>query len=231
MKKINFTQASYPEKQIFSENFKSLDKAIERMKSLDYGIIKKSKFGIGSHSIEDPDQRHQNKDLYYNSQNVDGFYFYTIENHIDFYRLLIHKTNKHKMITAAETGDVDKFIKYFNDTDKMKEFSLSTAIINGHWNIVKYLTDNHNLKKKPLWDAIRYNKVEIVKNLLSNGHKLPKDWIAYCLYNDSIDVATELLINRKSHLNFTEDEIKTNWFKNEIIKKSKTADLVRKIVI
>ena len=32
--------------------------------------------------------------------------------------------------------------------------------------------------------------------------KLPKDWLAYCIYNDSIDVAKELLLIRLKDLGF-----------------------------
>jgi hypothetical protein len=52
------------------------------------------------------------------------------------------------------------------------------------------------------WVAIRYNQVEILNNLLDLDSKLPYKWLAYCMYNNSIDTAKELLLIRKYHLNF-----------------------------
>lgn len=230
MKNIFDLLTSHTEKQILTQDFNSLDKAIELMNSFDYGVIKKSQLGEIEFTNGGEEYRDQKNDLHFESQNEDAFYYYTIEIHLKFYRLLIKKTNRHKMVTAAETGNIDMFIENFSDTDKMKGFALSTAIINEQWGIVKHLIDNYDLKNKPLWDAIRYNKTGIVVKLLDHGHQLPKDWLAYCLYNDSIDVINELLIKRKSHLTFTSNELKTSWFKNEITKQSKSVELVRKII-
>lgn len=223
-------QTSFSERKIFTRDFPSLNEAILQMNSFDYGVMRKSKFGEVSITISDEPSRDDKNDLHFESQNQDGFYYYTIENHTKFHRLCVYKTNKHRMITAAEAGDIEMFIESFSNTDKMKEFSLSTAIVNKNWNIVEYLTDNYDLKKRPVWDAIRYNNVEIVSKLLDKGHKLPKDWLAYCIYSDSFDVARELLTKRKAHLIFPTEEIKTSWFHREIIKKSRTAEFVRGFV-
>lgn len=231
MKNIYKNSQTYnSEIEIFKEDFISVDEAIEKMKSFDYGVIEKSKYGGGYFIVGEKNPRNQEADLYFDSENEDGFYYYTIENHVTFFRLIIKRTYKHKMITASMTGNLEMLIENFWNTDKMKEFSLNTAIINGKWNIVKYLVDNYDFKKTPLWDAIRYNKVEIVKNLIDSGYKLPKDWLAYCMYSDSLDVAKELILNRKAHLDFPIDELKTVWFQREIYKQSKTSEFVKRNV-
>lgn len=38
----------------------------------------------------------------------------------------------------------------------------------------------------------------------------PKDWLVYCLYNDSYEVTKELLWTRKKNLEDSQDELKTN---------------------
>lgn len=227
MEKLFKNDESGSERKVFTQEFTSLDEAIKRMNAFKYGVINKSKFGGCSFTIgEEP--RDDTNDLYFESETKHGFYYYTIQDHNEFFRLEIHQTRKHKMITAAIKGDIQMFVENFANTDKMKGFALSTAISSGHWNIVKYLTENHDLKNRPVWEAIRYNKVEIAIHLLDNGHKLPKDWLAYCMYSDSIDVARELLLRRKAHLKFSTNELKTNWFQREINKQSRTAEFVKK---
>ncbi len=216
---------------IFSQDFKSVDQAIDKMKVFNYGKIEKCEIGMSSYTISNEKPREYKNDLYYFSENENGIYDYTIENHINFFRLKIYKTYKHKMISAAKSGNLEMFIKNFLNTEKMKGFSLSEAIINGHWNIVKYLIDNYDFKNKPISQAIRYDQVEIVNNLLNIRSILPKDWLAYCIYYDSIEVAKELLLKRKAHLNFSTDELKTNWFKREIYNRTKTAEFVRSFFV
>lgn len=226
-----FNKQTYnSERLIFTNDFKSLDEAIAQMNAFNYGPIKKTEFGGQGLTLSDKPSRNDKNDLYFESENEDGFYYYTIEIHDKSFKLYINRTYKDKMITAATIGDLEMFIENFTNTNKMKEFSLSTAISKGHWNIVKYLIDNYDLQKRPLWDAIRYNKVEIVNNLLDMGQKLPKDWLAYCIYSDSFDVAKELLIERKAHLDFPTNELKTNWYQREINKKSRTSEFIKEIV-
>lgn len=223
-------QSSNSERQIFTQDFKSQEDAIEKMESFDYGVITKSYVVGDTLIISDEDSRDDKDDLHFESENKDGFYYYTIEKHSNHYRLYIYRTHKHKMITAAMSGNVEMFLEHFSNTDKMKEFALSTAIAHEHWDIIKILIDNHDLKKRPIWDAIRYNKVGILSKLIDSGQPMPKDWLAYCLYSDSIDVAKELLLKRKAHLAFSANELKTSWFFREIDKGTKTADFVKKFI-
>jgi hypothetical protein len=134
-----------------------------------------------------------------------------------------------KTTQGAITGNLDMFIEYFVDTKKMVDFSLSEAIIHGNLNIIKYTMNRLNIHANP-WIAIRYNQVEILNNLLDIDSKLPKDWLAYCMYNDSIDVAKELLLIRKYHLNFKKSELETSWYKREINKNKETSKFVKNLM-
>ena len=169
-------------------------------------------------------------DLSFESEDDQGFYYYTIENHDSFCRFKMSKTNKNKMITGAIKGNLDLFIEYFVNTKKMVDFSLSKAIIHGNWNIVEYIIKRLDINGNPCWIAIRYNQVEILNNLLDLDYKLTKDWLAYCMYNDSVDVAKELLLIRKYHLNFKKSELETSWYNREINKNKKTARFVKNLM-
>lgn len=50
------------------------------------------------------------------------------------------------------------------------------------------------------------------------------------MYNDSIDVAKELLLIRKYHLNFKKSELETSWYKREINKNKETSKLVKNLM-
>ena len=213
------------------KDFKTKAEAIKHMESLDLGKINKSKFNWSglTFTIGEENPRDTSFDLCFQSEDGQGFYYYTIENHGSFYRFTMRKTNKNKMITGAITGNLDMFIEFFVDTKKMVDFSLSEAIIHGNWNIIKYTMNRLNIHANP-WIAIRYNQVEILNNLLDIDSKLPKDWLAYCMYNDSIDVAKELLLIRKYHLNFKKSELETSWYKREINKNKETSKLVKTLM-
>lgn len=213
--------------EIFSEDFKSLDEARIKIESFNLGLVRESESGIQTLQMLDQDAVVVTDNIYFTSETNHAYYQYTIEKHVGYCKLRIFETGKNKMINAAKTGNLIEFKKSFTDTDKMKEFSLSTAITNGHWNIVEYLLHNYKVSKDPVWEAIRWNKVEILKNLLADGFKLPDDWLAYCIYSDSLDVAKELVLHNKKHLNYPEKEIRTKWFDKEILKDTETARLVK----
>lgn len=131
------------------------------------------------------------------------------------------------MISAAKSGNLTEFVEFFTNTDKMKDFSMSTAITHGHWNIVEYLLNNHVVNKAPVWEAIRYDKTEILAKLMASGLPLPEDWLAYCMYSNSILVTEFLIVKEKKHLDFPSSVIQTNWFSKEILKDTKTSRLVQ----
>jgi hypothetical protein len=79
-------------------------------------------------------------------------------------------------------------------------------------------------------NAIRFDKVDILKNLLLREFELVYDWLAMCMHHNSINVATELLCNQKSHLQFPIDEIKTRWFDKQIQKDNELVNLVKSII-
>lgn len=218
---------------IFNEDFFTQNEAIKKMTSFDYGIKKSSKFNWRELSItlsEGEDEEELSNvafDLCFESENENGFYFYRIENHNDFFKFIIEQTGKHKMITGAVEGDLELFINNFSNTDKMKEFALEKAVENGNWNIVEYVIDNYIKNQNPLWLAIKYNNVDILCKLRRKGMGLPKEWLAYCMYNDSIDVTKQLLLVEKVHLKLQESELQTNWFHREVQKDKKTSKFIR----
>lgn len=222
---LEFNKNNRSELLIFKQDFSSLDEAINKMNSFDYGVLVKNDGGVLH--LDSKNCRDESKDIHFASENKDGFYYYSIEDHLTSYKLLIYKTNKHKMITAAIIGDINLFVEHFVETDKMIKFALSEAIIHGNWNIVEFLTQHCNLQDRPLNDAIRYNKVEILINLINLGYQLPKDWLAYCMYSDSLDIAKELIINQKAHLHYKLEDLKTSWYFREINKNSNTAKFVK----
>ncbi len=214
------------------KDFKTKAEALKHMKSLGLGEISKSKYNWSelTFTISEENPRDTSFDLSFESEDDQGFYYYTIENHDSFCRFKMSKTNKNKMITGAITGNLDLFIEYFVNTKKMVDFSLSEAIIHGNWNIVEYTIKRLEIHGNLCWIAIRYNQVEILNNLLDLDYKLPKNWLAYCMYNDSVDVAKELLLIRKYHLNFKKSELETSWYKREINKNKDTSKLVKNLM-
>lgn len=219
--------------EFFYQEFKTLDEAIKKMKELKLGEIKELKLSKSKQvvwvNVEEIIEKPKPLDiLKFRSETGKAIYNYTIKNYGDHVILRIYETRKHKMITAAIRGDLKLLKENFQNTDKMKGFALSTAIIHNRWNIVEYLTDNYDLKNKAMWNAIRYNKVGIMKKLLDKGYKLPADWLAYCMYSNSYNVMKELIIERKVHLSFKDSDLKTRWFYREIKEKSPTVELVKK---
>jgi hypothetical protein len=217
---------------IKSLSFLSQSEAIAAAHVLNLGALKEEKIGVSVFELNDNGEliRDNSDDIYYSSKTENAFYHYTIEKHEITFELKVYKTNKHGMISAAIDGDLDTFLQNFDHRDKMIQFSLSTAIENDNWQIVKYLIDNYDFKNKPLWLAIRYDKVDIVKRLLSKGISLPFDWLAYCMYSNSINVVKELLEVQKAHLEYPIDEIKTNWYSREIRKSSDIVNYVKSIL-
>lgn len=213
---------------IFEQEFKTKNKAHEIMYSFNYGEINKSPININGLKIDTiGNVRNTESDLCYTSENENGFYSYIIENRNNLFILKVSCVKKNKMITGAIKGDLDMLKDNFIDSEKMIGFAMSEAIINENWNIVKYLIDEKKIKENPLWNAIRYNKVEIVNKLRDNGFELSENWLTYCMYNDSIDVTKELLLKRKVHLKYSESELRTIWFNQEIHKDRKTSNFVR----
>lgn len=213
--------------------FLSQDEAIAIAKSFNYGILKKETIGVSIVKLGDylEPTRDTVDDIYFSSKTDDAFFNYTIEKHEKKYVLHVYKTKKHEMISAAISGNLISFKENFDHRDKMIQFSLSSAIENDNWDIVEYLIDNYDFKDKPIWLAIRYDKLNIVKRLLSKGMILPNDWLAYCMYSNSLNVIKELLEIKKVHQRYTSDELKTNWFFREVKKDSLIAKYVKEILL
>jgi hypothetical protein len=219
-------QLSNSERFIHQYDFTTFLEAKDRLYSFNYGKIKETKSGINELIIPVESEANIYKCHNFESETEKGWYYYSIVEHPTFYRLKVYRTYRHKMILASQNGNVEMLIDNFTDTDKMKEFALSEAIIHDNWNIVDYLISNYIIKKNPIWDAIRYNKTEILKRLLARGIELPKDWLAYCAYNNSLDATKELLIKQKKHLKYKFDELNTSWLKRELYKDTETAKLI-----
>jgi hypothetical protein len=217
---------------IKSLSFLTQREAIDAARAMNLGPLKEEKIGTSVFELNENGElvRDSSADIYFSSKTEYAFYDYTIEKHEISYVLKVYKTNKHGMISAAIDGDLESFLKNFDDRDKMIQFSLSTAIENDNWQIVEYLVDNYEFKDKPICHAIRYDKLEIVKQLLSKGASLPNDWLAYCMYNNSFNVAKELLEVQKAHLKYPIDEIKTNWYLREARKGSDIANYVDNVL-
>ena len=223
-------------REIFNENFSTQNEAIKKMASYDYGVKKSSKFNLRKFTINSNKEKEEEKlnnvdfDLCFESEDNDGFYFYRIENHNSYFKLVITQTVKHKMITGAIEGDLEIMIDNFVNTDKMIRFALEKAIENGNWNIVEYIIDEYDIKENPLCSVIKYDKAELLWKLFDKGYKLPNDWLTYCMYNDSITVTRKLLNGEKVHFKSPISEIKTNWFNREVQKDKETSNFVRKFL-
>lgn len=213
--------------EIFSEEFKSYEEARSKIDSFNFGQITESEFGNQTLEILDQDFVVITENTYFKSETTEAYYQYTIEKHVGYCKLRVFETYKHRMISAAKSGNLTEFVEFFTNTDKMKEFSMSTAITHGHWNIVEYLLKNHAVNKDPVWEAIRYDKTEILAKLMARGLPLPEDWLAYCMYSNSILVTEFLIVKEKKHLDFPSSVIQTNWFSKEILKDTKTSRLVQ----
>ena len=229
------------------KDFKSQEEAISYMNSQNTGEKKKSDLiaHIFQSQSEEENERIRSFDLYFSSENNKGFYTYIIEKHSTFFRLKTYSNSKNKMITAAQQGDLKSFMKNFIATEKMVGFSLTESIRTNNWNIVKYIIsldlsfevkdykgEIHlvEINKKAVSVAIRWNQVEILKELMGLGYYPRNDWLAYCMYNDSFEVARELLENQQYHLSYQKSELQTEWYKKEIIKDKKTSKLVKSII-
>jgi hypothetical protein len=207
---------------IFSNDFQTFELAEIKMHSFEYGEVEAVTFGhitLGDTPTEN---------TFFRSETPRYYYQYTIAKHIDFYRLKVYRTFKNKMITGAITGNLEMFSENFADNEKMREFSLRTAIEHGQWNIVEYLIKNYNLKEDPLNYAIRWKQLGIVKNLLTMDCPLSKDWLAFCIHHDSHAVAKELFVTRKLDFNPREAE---HFFITRLRRNSDTARLVKACLV
>lgn len=207
------------------ERFQNFDEAIAKMYSLNNGIIIKTESGNWRLSLQT-----DFINFFYKSETTNAFYSYTIEKHSDHCLLWIVSTFKNRMVTAAQTGNLKLYVDNFIDTQKMRDFTLREAMANGHWNIIEFLIDHGQIEENPVWNAIRFNQVEIMCKLLDKGFSIPPDWLAYCIYSDSFEVAQELLVNRKKHLEFNALDLKTSFYLKEIKKETTTAIFVRDIM-
>ena len=86
------------------------------------------------------------------------------------------------------------------------------------------------INKKAVSLAIRWDQVEILKELMGLGYSPGNNWLAYCMFYDSFKVARELLENQEYHLNYQKSELQTKWYKKEIIMDKKTSKLVKSII-
>lgn len=214
-------------------SFLTQDEALNEVKYFNNGVLKKEENGVTVIEIGDNLEpvRDMAEDIYFSSETDDAFYNYTIEKHEITFVLKVYRTIKHGMISAAISGNLTSFKENFDDREKMIEFSLSTAVANDNWNIIEYLIDNYKCKNNPLWLAIRYDKLDIVKHLLSRGMILPTDWLAYCMYSNSLNVIKELLEIQKIHLKFTKEELKTQWFLKELRKETPIVQFVKDVFL
>lgn len=209
---------------IFSYDFPTFEKAFQKLNSFGFGELKEiasSNFILLSETSLLPIE---NK--YFFSETINSCYRYSIEIYSENYILKVFKTHKHGMITGAITGNLEMFKKYFTDTEKMREFSLSMAIHYNQWNITEYLLDNYILKLNPMWNAISGNKVEIIIKLLDRKFELPNDWLTYCIYSDSLK-STKILLESS---NFKYEPTDLKWFTKELKKDTETANYVRNII-
>jgi hypothetical protein len=220
-------QHSNSECCIHQYDFTTLPEAKDRLYSFNYGKIKETKSGLNELLIPTESEANNYKCLNFESETEKGWYYYSIVEHPTFYRLKVYRTYRHKMILASQIGDLEMLVNHFADTDKMKGFALSEAIIHDNWDVVDYLISNYIINKNPIWDAIRYNKVDILKRLLARGVDLPKDWLAYCAYNNSLNATKELIIKQKKHLAYKSDELHTPWLRRELHKDTETAKLIK----
>ena len=132
------------------------------------------------------------------------------------------------MITGAQTGDLNMFKEHFQNTEKMREFSLKTAIENGRWNIVEYLIKNYGLNEDPLRYAIRCKQLQIMENLINIRGSLPIDWLTHGISYDSFAVILVLLVSRKFDFDPRVDE---RYFLKVLKNKTDTVRLVKEFFL
>lgn len=215
---------------------------------LDYGPLRKTDFiYMDALVIGQPEDNRDNSfDLFFISENRHAFYYYAIEKHVNFFRLRIRFSRKSSMITAAQAGDLKNFKRSFIDTEKMVGFSMNEAIRLGRLNIVEFLmsldksyevfneltkmTHIKIINNRVVWNAIRWNQVLILENAMALNFKLNNDWLAYCIYNNSIDVARYLIAEKRFHLNFKKSDLQTDWYQREIRKENQTSKFVKNVM-
>ena len=208
------------------EKFQNLDEAIVKLNSFNNGNIIRTESGNFRLLMD----MRTKVDTFYKSETNEALYSYTIEKYSDHCILWIVTTFKNKMVTAAKNGDLKLYKDNFQDNKKMRDFTLSEAIYNGHWSIIEFLIEHGQIEENPIWNAIRFNKVEIMCKLFDKGFPIPPDWLAYCIYNDSFEVAQELLLKREKHLEFNALDLKTSFYHKEIKRETKTALLIKQIM-
>lgn len=209
---------------IYRKKFETEVEAIDQMESFGYGRIRKVNFGnFDLDEIHDPKQN-----IYFRSVVSDFIYQYTIENHRHFFMLRVYRTHRHMMITGAKTGDLNMLKVHFEDTEKMREFSLTSAIENGHWNIVDYLVNNYSLETNPVNYAIRWKQLQIVENLININNTLPKNWLSYGVYYDSFAVTETLLVSRRFDFSPREGE---GFFLTALQRDTNTARMVKEFLL
>jgi len=211
---------------ILQEEFESLEIALQKIAMLNYGTLNEAiKGNISLDAMLDPTVRM----FYYKSETDDAYYKFTIEGRKN-YKLSVYVTYKHKMVLAAQSGDLELFVRYFKEDDNLKYLSIDFAISNNRWNIVEYLIENSTLVKDPIWLSIKWNNLDILNKLLNLGHNLPDEWLAYCVYNNSLEITQELLLIKKKHLEYSQEDLNSNWLKKELLKDTLTSKLVKKVL-
>ncbi len=171
------------------------------------------------------------KDHCYKHESSKEIVKITINEFVDYAILNEYTTFKHPMVSAAYSGDLALYIDSFSNTEKMKEFTFGIAVKNDHWNIVQYVVSNFQLKDGAIYWAIRYNKAEMLKKLQDLKAPLYKEWLAYTMYCNSMDVAKELLVNQRLHLEMPREQYLTDWAKKELRRdRNETTRFVKEVL-
>lgn len=211
--------------------FNNSIEAIEYLKSLDNGIIQDNKSSLFSTK----DEKNHINNIFYFSETENSLFYYTVKIYESYTQLVIQETVKHPFIIAVENNDQQKFkniyksfTKDYHNKDKdyikkMIRFAADSCVRNNRWELINYIIKNPFLEHHSfsfVFNSIRYNKVDILKNILTL-HKdtcdLSSDCLCQCINYDSIDVAKYLLNDLKIHEKKPNELFQENsWFKRII---------------
>jgi len=184
-------------KLVRKEIFENIELAIESINSGSiYGELREVENGTTVYSVNETDKSISNK--YYFSELENRYYEITIQEYLNHSIVYVYVTFLNRMIVAAESGNVEAFERYFENSQKMIDFAADRAIQNGHWSIINCILEMNKEISDPVYRALKYDKTNILNNLLNRNFELNGDWLQQAIREKSISIIEEFLILRKT---------------------------------
>jgi hypothetical protein len=183
-------------KLVRKEIFENIELAIESINSGSiYGELRELENGTIVNSVNETDKSISNK--FYFSELENRYYEITIQEYLNHSIVYVYVTYLNRMIVAAESGNVEAFEQFFENSQKMIDFAADRAIQNGHWNIINCILAMNKEINDPVYRALKYDKASILNNLLNRNFELNGDWLQQAIREESISIIEEFLFQRK----------------------------------